>query len=68
MTRSLSAPEPLGCPPQPPHGWAGLVRRLRRHPRRRLMRDLQRRAEWAGQARQAPTLRDWMDDIDRAAP
>ena len=29
--------------------------------RRRLLRDLRRRAEWADQARNTPTLKCWLD-------
>jgi hypothetical protein len=29
--------------------------------RRRLLRDLQRRADWAEQARNTPTLQRWVD-------
>jgi hypothetical protein len=66
MSHSPSVPEPPGCP-APQHGWARLVRRLHTIRRRRLLQDLQRRAEWAGKVHQTPTVHDWTDDIGGTA-
>jgi hypothetical protein len=61
---------PSTCPPCPeylaarhrddrPGPLRRLAYRLRTARRRRLLRDLGRRADWAAQARSAPTVRGW---------
>jgi len=42
-----------------------MFRRIREASDRRLARQLQRRAQWIDEARNAPTVQSWMDDLGR---
>jgi len=42
-----------------------MMRRIREASDRRLLRDLQQRDRWIEEARNAPTVQDWMDSLSR---
>ena len=42
-----------------------VVRRIREARERRFLRALQQRERWIEEARNAPTVQDWMDSLSR---